>query len=372
MFLREKIKIWRRQVWRLFWYHLAFWNLALFLFVFLTGDASLFSNFFSGVVEESELPVYLQISSVAYIIATLIAISESLFSDRVMRKLPNFMIVLPRGVFYVFIAYAVIFFSTTNYKLVAEIRSLEDFAALTPELTLYHIKLLVFFAIAFIINYLFKEMYKKIGVANFRYWVTGQLNKPREEKRIFMFVDMKSSTTLAEKLGHKRFSHLVQDVFNDLAIVDNYEGEIYQYLGDGAIITWSKKSGTRNNNCIRAYFAFLRVIERRKRYYSKRYDVEPKFKAGLHYGDTMVLQVGNVKRDISYNGDAINTAARIESMCNEYKQSILLSGLLYEGLDPKDGFDFKEVGNIKLKGKTKGTQIYSVKQNKKKKKKFLY
>lgn len=370
MFLKEKIKIWLKQVWQLFWYHMVFWNLALFLFVFLTGDASVFANFFSIIGIDLDLPF--QISGVAIIIGLLIAIPESLLSDRIMRHIHVLLIVFFRDIHYVSLAYAVIFFSNTHYEALLTVRSIEDFAALTPELTLNHIKLLVFFAIAFVFNFSILGMYKKIGVSNFKYWLTGQLNKPREERRIFMFVDMKSSTKLAETLGHKRFSHLVQDVFNDLSMVDNYDGEIYQYLGDGAIITWSKKKGTRNNNCVRAYFAFLRVIERRRWYYNRRYGIEPKFKAGLHYGDTMVLQVGNVKRDISYNGDAINTAARIESMCNEYKKSLLVSGLLYEGLNPEKGFVFKEEGNIKLKGKSKGTQIYSVKPEKKKKRKFLY
>ena len=56
-------------------------------------------------------------------------------------------------------------------------------------------------------------------------------------------------------------------------------------------------------------------------------------------------------------------------MCNEHKQDILISGVLYEGLDHSNGFNFSEQGTIKLKGKRKGTQIYAVKQQLKKKKK---
>ena len=88
----------------------------------------------------------------------------------------------------------------------------------------------------------------------------------------------------------------------------------------------------------------------------------PKFKAGIHVGKVMVLQVGQIRRDISYNGDTLNTAARIESMCNEYKQNLLISGDLHDLLKDKKAFTLKNMGNIKLKGKRKAVDIYSVRR----------
>jgi adenylate cyclase len=191
-------------------------------------------------------------------------------------------------------------------------------------------------------------------------WLFGQLNKPREEDRIFMFVDMKDSTRIAEKLEHKRFSNLVQDVFNDMWIIDSYQGDLYQYLGDGAIFSWSNKKGTQNNNCINAFFAFQRQIEKRSKYYNRKYGFVPGFKAGMHAGKIMVLQVGKFRRRISYNGDTINTTARIESMCNEYKQDLLISVDLEVRLKKKKHFRTKEIGNIKLRGKRKSVNLYKV------------
>ena len=227
---------------------------------------------------------------------------------------------------------------------------------------LIFIRFLVYFYVIGILNYFIRGTIKKIGRGNVRSWMLGLMDKPREEERIFMFIDMKSSTTIAEKLEHKKFSHLVQDVFNDLAVVDNYDGEIYQYLGDGAIVSWNLKKGLKRNNFINAFFAFTYVINKRSRYYNRKYDFIPKFKAGAHAGKVMVLQVGQVRRDISYNGDTINTAARIESMCNEYRQNFLISGELYNLINTPEEFNFKEVGDIKLRGKRKNTSIYQVKQ----------
>ncbi len=214
-----------------------------------------------------------------------------------------------------------------------------------------------------------QSVMKKVGRGNFKNWIFGMMNKPREDERIFMFIDMKSSTRIAEKLSHEKFSHLVQDVFNDMAIVDNYMGEIYQYMGDGAIISWSLKKGLKNNNFLKAFYGYANLIAKREKYYHKKYDLIPKFKAGVHVGKVMVLQVGRIRRDISYNGDTLNTTARIESMCNEYNKSLLISGELYNMLDPKDGFHFKEVGNIRLKGKRRMVDIYQVREKRARKSK---
>lgn len=205
-------------------------------------------------------------------------------------------------------------------------------------------------------------MQRRIGRANYSKWLRGMLRKPREEELIFMFIDMTSSTTIAEKLGHKKFSYLVQDVFADLSVIYNYGGHIYNYVGDGAIISWSVNRGTRNNDCLNAFFAFQRVVNKRRRAYNRKYGLVPEFKAGMHAGKIMILQVGTIRRDISYNGDTLNTTARIEAKCGELKRNLLISGDLYELLDKKQNYSFKNVDSAKLKGKKKSVDIYDVKK----------
>ena len=237
-----------------------------------------------------------------------------------------------------------------------------DVTKLLPSFDIQFIRFMVYFYLACFFNNFLQSVIKKVGKGNFRNWIFGMMNKPREDERIFMFIDMKSSTHIAEKLSHEKFSHLIQDIFNDMAIIDNYMGEIYQYMGDGAIISWPVNKGLKNNNFLRAFYGFSNLITKREDYYHRKYDLIPRFKAGVHVGKVMVLQVGRIRKDISYNGDTLNTAARIESMCNEYNKSLLISGDLHNMIHPKDGFYFKEVGNIRLKGKMKLVDIYHVRE----------
>jgi len=56
-------------------------------------------------------------------------------------------------------------------------------------------------------------------------------HKPREEVRIFMFLDMKSSTAIAERLGHVRFYTLLNELFHEISRpVLQTKAEIYQYI----------------------------------------------------------------------------------------------------------------------------------------------
>ncbi len=360
----EKFRIWYTSFFRAFVYHLLFWYIALLLYIFFTGGDKLFINYLSIIKFES---IFLNVFYLSLFLALLFTFFDSLFSDRLLRNSPVRFFAVLRSILYVAIVVAIFVLASHS---VNELKTKLNWAKLNdlmPELNKSFFRFLTYFYIVCMLNNFFKDMVKRIGRGNYFKWLFGSLKKPREEERIFMFIDMKSSTTIAEKLGHKKLSYLVQDAFNDMAIVDNYGGDIYQYLGDGAIISWNLKTGLLNNNCINAFFAFERLIQRRTKSYKRKYGLVPQFKAGMHIGKIMVLQVGTIRRDISYNGDTLNTTARIESMCNELHGNLLISGDLHMHITNKKAYNFKSIGSTELKGKRKSVDIFDVKKKVKRK-----
>ncbi len=359
MITADKLIIRQNKFVRTLLFHLFFWYLSLLFYIFITGEQQIFKIYFNLFEVEN---IYWVLFFLSVCIALLFSLIDFIFNNRIMRFLPIRLVVFLKSVMYFASAFILILMASRSPLTTYTSDNYKEIVKLLPEMDLPFYRFLLFFYVFGFLNNFIRGTIKKIGRGNIRSWIFGMMNKPREENRIFMFVDMKSSTTIAEKLEHKKFSRLIQDIFNDLAVVDNYDGEIYQYLGDGAIISWSIKKGLKRNNFLNAFYAFTRTVERRSRYYNRKYGFIPKFKAGAHAGKVMVLQVGQIRRDISYNGDTINTAARIESMCNEYKQNFLISGDLLNMIkDPKE-FNFKEVGDIKLKGKRKSNSIFQVRQ----------
>ena len=361
MFTREKLRIQFNLFFRNILFHIIFWYISLLLYAFFTGDDQLFSKYLEIMKVKS---FYLTNLLIAASVALLFTFIDLLFTDRTRRFSSSKVLVFVPSLLYFILGILLLVLAPLSPDSLLNFDIYANTSTILSKPDIYLLRFLVFFYLACFFNNFLRGMIKKVGKSNFTSWIFGMMNKPTEEERIFMFMDMKSSTTIAEQLSHKEFSHLVQDVFNDMAIVDNYQGEIYQYMGDGAIISWPLKKGLKNNNFLKAFYGFTSIITKREDYYHCRYHLIPRFKAGIHVGKVMKLQVGRIRKDISYNGDTINTAARIESMCNEYNKSLLISGDLHSMITGRDHYHFREVGNIRLKGKRRKVDVFQVRERK--------
>ena len=209
-----------------------------------------------------------------------------------------------------------------------------------------------------------KQMSALVGGRVLINLVTGKYYEPKDEERIFMFLDLRASTSHAERLGNNRFCRLVQDCFRDLTdSAIRHQVEIHKYVGDEAILTWKVKDGVTDNNCLEVFFDFRDSLEHKRAFYEKRYGMFPEFKAGANVGTVTVLEIGVVKREIAYLSDVLNTAARIEGMCNEYGQDFLISGKLVEQLEKADGaeiYAFEGFGSIALRGRQGEIPLFGV------------
>jgi adenylate cyclase len=220
---------------------------------------------------------------------------------------------------------------------------------------------IIYFTLCSAIFSLLKLVNEKFGHGVLWDMMTGKYMKPRVEKKIFMFLDLRSSTNLAENLGYRKYSSLIQECFYDLNdVVAKTSAEIYQYVGDEVVLIWDFEKGIKQHECIDLYFLFRNRINERRDHYLNTYGVVPEFKAGLHGGNLMVAEVGVVKKDIAYHGDVINTTARIQSMCNELKSSFLISNHLLEALSEKGSYSFEFKGDFVLKGKETQTGLHSI------------
>ncbi|MDT0645528.1 adenylate/guanylate cyclase domain-containing protein [Zunongwangia sp. F260] len=218
------------------------------------------------------------------------------------------------------------------------------------------------FFITSLINFV-SEIDKKFGPGNLRKMLTGKFYSPKEEERIFMFMDLRSSTSIAEKLGHIKYSELIQDCFKAISVVEIYKAEVYQYVGDEVVLTWKKQAGLKDNRCIKAYLAFQEKILKKRKYYIEMYETFPEFKAGMHIGKITVAEVGEIKREIAYHGNTINTASRIQEECNAMGKDFLMSEDILKNITETEDFKFEYEGNIRLKGKNEAIKIYSLNQS---------
>jgi len=205
---------------------------------------------------------------------------------------------------------------------------------------------------------LFSQVALKIGPNNFWRMITGRYHSPKEEEKIFMFLDLQSSTSIAEEIGHRRYSEFIQECFKDITIIGNFGGEVYQYVGDEAVFTWDAR---KKNSCLKsieAFYAFQNKIQERREFYESKFGHVPLFKAGIHGGAVMVAEVGLLKKEIAFHGDTINTAARIQQLCNEKGKIFLASDYFEPILENAGKFSWEDMGDIILKGRNSLTKLY--------------
>jgi adenylate cyclase len=217
-----------------------------------------------------------------------------------------------------------------------------------------------YFFMTLVINFI-NLVNKKYGPGILLPLLLGRYRKPKEEDRIFMFMDLKSSTATAEQLGHLKYSAFIRDCFSDInEVLYPFCAQVYQYVGDEIVVTWPESEGIRNHFCIEFYFACKRQFRDREGYYRTNYGFLPDFKAGVHAGTVTTVEIGEHKRDIAYHGDTLNTASRIQGVCNEYNQHFLASTFLLDKVGLHPNMKTQELGMILLKGKTTKVGVVSV------------
>ncbi|ANE49697.1 adenylate/guanylate cyclase domain-containing protein [Flavisolibacter tropicus] len=228
-------------------------------------------------------------------------------------------------------------------------------------LSIPFLSILVYIGAIIIVTQFYAEVSENVGLGVLRNFFTGKYLQPVEEERIFMFLDMKSSTTIAESMGHVRYFEMLKTYYADLSEpIIEYLGEVYQYVGDEIVVSWRLKNGLQNNNCIHCFLAMKAALHLQTDKYLKQYGLLPTFKAGFHMGKVTTGEIGVIKKDIIFTGDVLNTTARIQDLCNQYGVDNLVSNELIKQLQRPFPFQIKDLGETTLRGRGEKITLFSI------------
>lgn len=219
---------------------------------------------------------------------------------------------------------------------------------------------ILYWLIIFFVTQLFLIINEKYSPGVFVDILLGKYIQPKVEKRIVMFIDIKDSTPIAEKLGHVLFFKFIRDFIYQVsnAIIEQ-GGRIYQYVGDEVVASWVfEKSNTRR--CMDAVIQSRKNIQQRSEDFRREFDIVPEFRVGIHIGDVTVGEIGVIKKDIAMSGDTMNTTARIRSACNELNRNFIVSKAFIDNINLKE-WQSESLGMVDLKGKGNSIELFSLK-----------
>jgi adenylate cyclase len=205
------------------------------------------------------------------------------------------------------------------------------------------------------------KMNRMIGVSVLRYFATGVYHRPTAEERVFLFLDLVGSTQLAERLGSARYFELLRRFVDDLTEpVLEAQGEIYQYAGDEVVVTWPMEIGVRAANCVRCYFGIRATVERESLRYTRDFGVVPRFRGGLHGGTVTAGELGDLRQQIVFVGDILNTAARLEQYAKQTGIDLVASGTVLDRIVLPPDIQAKPCGDLAIRGKEARVSAYSL------------
>ncbi len=289
--------------------------------------------------------------------APLALLEESAFDERV-RRLPFSVAILTKVFTYLGSVLGVFLLVGFVFGWLAGL-TMDDFWASMKE-PIFAYQVGVGFLLYVVILF-FRQLDRLLGPGVLLRYLLGRYHRPRREVRIFMFLDLKSSTTLAEELGHERYYGLVNEFFRDISgpVLDN-AGEIYEYVGDEAVLTWEEEKGLKDARCLRVFFEIDRIIEGKQQQYLDLFGVVPEFKAGVHLGEVISAEIGDLKKGLVFNGDVLNTGARIQAECGRLGKRLVSSAQLFDRLIIPEGWGTEVMGPVMLRGKSEPTELVAI------------
>ncbi len=243
-----------------------------------------------------------------------------------------------------------------NVSAVQTLRNIESYALYKNWL----LQKIIYWMVIFFITQLVLMINEKYSPGVFLDILSGRYITPKVEKRIVMFMDLKDSTPIAEKLGHSLYFEFIRDFIYALsqAIIE-FDGTIYQYVGDEIVCSWM--FAPRNTRkCLDTVLWARRNIQRKSNYFKNKYHIVPDFRVGIHLGEVTVGEIGVIKKDLAMSGDTMNTTARIRSACTELNHHSIVSKTFVENIDLKK-WQIESLGMVELKGKENSLELFSLK-----------
>lgn len=180
----------------------------------------------------------------------------------------------------------------------------------------------------------------------------GRYRRPIREERVFMFVDIAGSTAFAETHGDLRAQEYIGAVFATMAgPVRRSGGSVGDYVGDSAIITWPYEDAIRRAACIRCAFGILSEIESRRHFWIRKFGEIPQLRIAMHGGQIITAEIGVDHHKITWFGDTINTASRLEVLAKQLGKQVIISAELANDIEFPGDISNEYLGEHMVRGR---------------------
>lgn len=175
-----------------------------------------------------------------------------------------------------------------------------------------------------------------------------------------LFVDIRGFTPMSESLEPEQVVDILNSYLNltTNAIFSN-GGTLDKFIGDATMAVFNAPFDLDDYvfRAVKTAFDIVSGGNAIESQFMEKYGKSVSFGVGVNCGPAVVGNIGcDFRMDYTAIGDTVNTAARLES--NAKRGQVLISEKVYEQV--KDRVTVEPIGEIPLKGKSKGVFVYSL------------
>ncbi|GAB4438559.1 MAG: guanylate cyclase [Turneriella sp.] len=185
-----------------------------------------------------------------------------------------------------------------------------------------------------------------------------QLGDAAQFEMTVLFADIRGFTTLSERMSPEDNFRFLNSYLKRVGpIIRENNGFIDKYIGDGIMALFPEQAKSALDSAIK-----MQATVRKYNHHRMRSGYDPiRIGIGIHKGPLMVGTVGEAERmDGTVISDAVNLAARIESLTKKFEAGILISEMVFHELPDPTQYNARVIARVKVKGKEQPVTVLQV------------
>ena len=197
------------------------------------------------------------------------------------------------------------------------------------------------------------------------------------QKITVMSCNLSNNLLISQDLSPEKYVELINNVFNAIEkIIFKYNGTINRFIGNTVLVYWGYPIQSRKDaqNAINAAFEIIQKIDefntsiqnlRFEDYDEQNFEEQNpskhafNVKIAINTGNALIGRIGSSQiSDFTVLGEQVDVVERIESICNEFGKTIIVTENTIKEIDSEPNVTY--MGQVKLKDSKEKIKIFEL------------